>query len=218
MELTWELKRALPKAAIFVSQDIEELVKCQCMLLYLNSNTWTRGIASSKLAEEVTMAMERDIPRILAHEFPSWVDEHMHSPPRDACPFGDFFVDTPLELIKAGLYKQVATALKPGRWRKAALIHLAGKFGLREKLSKPAFEKDSTFDKAGMMQGETRSSLPSFRMSSALSSYFKPLQAVIYPSAKVGVLAHSEELAAVETQVEHQHTQVQSAAPVSSNP
>jgi hypothetical protein len=53
---------------LFVTTDIDCLIKCDHLLLYLTSQTWTRGDASKALAEEVQQAMDLGVHVLLAHE------------------------------------------------------------------------------------------------------------------------------------------------------
>jgi hypothetical protein len=47
---------------------LTNLSECDHMLLYLNSQTWTRGLESDTLANEVTEAMDLGVHLLLAHE------------------------------------------------------------------------------------------------------------------------------------------------------
>lgn len=53
---------------LFVTASADGLLECDNMLLYLTSQTWTRGEASEALAEEVRRAMGLGVHLLLAHE------------------------------------------------------------------------------------------------------------------------------------------------------
>ena len=69
-----------------VSQSIEDLNKCQHMLVYLTNETW-RGEDSAQFAAEVEQAMDEAVHLLLAHEMPGLQEEERH-----AVDFGDFFI------------------------------------------------------------------------------------------------------------------------------
>jgi hypothetical protein len=78
---------------------------------------------------------------LLVHEYPSLVDDTLA---RGACDFDIFFDVTSEPLVAAGIYHEIATALKAGRWRRAGLVLLAGKIaevqGEASTLDEPLFE------------------------------------------------------------------------------
>jgi len=65
------------------------------------------------------------MPLLLAHEMPGVVANEA----RHAVDFGAFFSSedgtTPQELLRAGIYNQIAIALKGGPWRRASLVVIA---------------------------------------------------------------------------------------------
>ena len=92
------------------------------MLVYLTEETWTGGERSVWLAAEVKDAMSRGVPLLLAHEMPGVGQEGRHP-----AEFGAFFKShtTPAELVRAGIYHKVATALKGGAWRAVSTAMVA---------------------------------------------------------------------------------------------
>ena len=114
-----------------VSQMLDDLHSCAKMLIYLTDRTWTSGETSSAFAEEVAQAMDSDIPILLAHEMPGEQQEG-----RNATEFKNFFVcdegTTPAPLLKRGIYKTIAVALKGGEWRKASMVRLCEGLGAVE--------------------------------------------------------------------------------------
>ena len=96
--------------------------ECEQMLVYLTAETWTGGERSVRLAAEVKDAMSRGVPLLLAHEMPGVGQEGRHP-----AEFGAFFKShtTPAELVRAGIYHKVATALKGGAWRAVSTAMVA---------------------------------------------------------------------------------------------
>ena len=94
------------------------------MLLYLTRGTWTRGEASSRLGDQVLMAMEMGIHVLLAHEMPCMTGKEDQL----GCNFSDFFEHpegaTPTELLNLGVYAGIALPLKSGAWRETSMALL----------------------------------------------------------------------------------------------
>ena len=88
------------------------------MLLYLTSETWTRGIESPLLAAEVLKAMDLGVHILLAHEMPGVGGQAA----RHAVDFPSFFSTTPQELLRRGLYSHMAVPLKGGVWREVSAL------------------------------------------------------------------------------------------------
>ena len=90
-----------------ITQQPSELRLCDYMLVYLTANTWQSGAASVELAAEVAAALQSGVALLLAHEMPGEGQDARH-----AAEFSDFFQcdrgATPPQLIRAGIYKQVA--------------------------------------------------------------------------------------------------------------
>jgi hypothetical protein len=112
------------------TDQLDALVGCEHFLLHLTSTTWTSGEVSAQFAREVCEAHRLGVHLLLAHEFPSMLD-NADTSQRGACAFNDFWNDgwTPKYLLKgdANVYKQIAIALKPGEWRKAGLVTVLDK-------------------------------------------------------------------------------------------
>jgi hypothetical protein len=112
------------------TDQLDALVGCEHFLLHLTSTTWTSGEVSAQFAREVCEAHRLGVHLLLAHEFPSMLD-NADTSQRGACAFNDFWNDgwTPKYLLKgdANVYKQIAIALKPGEWRTAGLVTVLDK-------------------------------------------------------------------------------------------
>jgi len=109
--------------ALVVTSNASQMQLCECMLVYLNSKTWSSGSLSSDLAIEVEAAMKRKVRLLLAHEMPGG----FHQAERFGCAFEEMFArenGTPAHLIKAGIYAQIAVPLKGQAFRKVSLVLL----------------------------------------------------------------------------------------------
>jgi len=113
-----------------MTTNVERLAECDHLLLYLTLQTWTRGEESEALGKEVERAMDLGVHVLLTHEMPGAGGQEA----RFGCEFGSFFscVDgaTPGELLKRGIYSEIAVALKGGPWREASMAMLAMALGL----------------------------------------------------------------------------------------
>jgi len=109
-----------------------QMAMCDHMLLYLTSETWTRGEESAKLGEEIGKAMDLSVDVLLAHEMPGVGGQEK----RFGCEFGSFFScpdgATPSELLQRGIYSSIAVPLKGGPWRDASMALMAGALGMSE--------------------------------------------------------------------------------------
>ena len=136
------------------TSDLNELDRCDHFLLYLTSRTWTSGGASAAFAREVRHAQRLGVHVLLAHEYPSVIEDDSI---RDACPFNDFWAadSTPEDLLNENnVYLEIAIALKPGHWRKAGLATLARKMVASRQHSRarvrhmPQSDRDSASEKS----------------------------------------------------------------------
>ena len=125
LELVREVEAAL-RITLAVITDADELGSCHNMLVYLNGQTWTSGEVSDALAADVQRAMNANVPLLLAHEMPSAVEAVAA---RHSIEFGSFFGSTPDELIRRGIYDNVATTLKGGEWRRTSMVMVAKNLG-----------------------------------------------------------------------------------------
>ena len=112
-----------------VTTDVGQLQQCAHMMLFLTDRTWTRGEeASDALTGELLRAIELQVHVLLAHEMPG-VEKGRH-----ACEFGTFFThpdgSTPSELLKRGIYSEIAVPLKGGPWRETSMVLLGIAIGL----------------------------------------------------------------------------------------
>lgn len=117
---------------LFVTTNVNHLEECDHLLLFLTSQTWTRGDASEALADEIRRAMDLNVHVLLTHEMPGTGGQEA----RFGCEFGSFFGATPSDLLKRGVYSEVAVALKGGPWREASMMMLAMAFGLTKEEAK----------------------------------------------------------------------------------
>ena len=118
----WLTKRPEKSLApLQVTSDLAMLHRCTAMLLYLNGLTWTSSTRNA-LAHEIARAMSLGIPILLAHEMPGLGREEE----RHGIAFGSFFDSsaTPIELIKAGIYANIAVPLKGGPWRDTSMVEV----------------------------------------------------------------------------------------------
>ena len=110
---------------IKVSEDFNQLAKCERMICYLTSKTWTSGEVSKAFAWEVQQAMGAGVSLLLVHEMPGVGGQAA----RHACEFGTFFAcddgATPAKLLRGGIYDRIATPLKGGEWRKTSMVMVA---------------------------------------------------------------------------------------------
>ena len=119
-----------------VCTDFEAAGKCEAMLLYLNALTWTNGLRTAALANEIAQAMSQGMPILLAHEMPGLGGQDE----RHGVAFGSFFDSsaTPMALIKAGIYGTIAVALKGGPWRDASMVEMVKAIGKLAEWGEPA--------------------------------------------------------------------------------
>jgi hypothetical protein len=106
---------------IEVTEDVNELPVCECMLVYLTGHTWTSGSRSTQLQQEVQYAMRLGVRLQLAHEMVGFGGQEA----RSGCEFQSFFSTTPQELLRGGIYNMIAVALKGGAWREVSMVLLA---------------------------------------------------------------------------------------------
>lgn len=124
-----------------LTQEFAQLRDCDFMLVYLTARTWTSGRVSASFGEEVIEAMDSGVQLLLAHEMPGVGGQEA----RDGVEFGTFFScdegATPDQLLRAGIYEQIAVALKGGAWREASTVMLARTIAAykEEELSHPFY-------------------------------------------------------------------------------
>ena len=104
-----------------------QMRKCKCMLVLLDSRTWTSGSESvRRLVEQIEAAMRTGMAICCAHEFPSVVGPHRHACDFD-CMFGPGWTPHHLKDGETNLYREIAIPLKGREWRKPGLVGLAKK-------------------------------------------------------------------------------------------
>ena len=143
-ELMTEVQQARSPAlnSLVVTSNINQLALSECMLVYLNSKTWSSGSISSDLAVEIEGAMTRKVRLLLAHEMTGGI----HQAERFGCLFEQMFArenGTPAHLIKAGIYAQIAVPLKGQEFRKVSMVLLQHSL-----LEEPAMLKVDDYIKA----------------------------------------------------------------------
>ena len=106
------------------SRPSHSITLCEHMVVYLTGQTWTRADGSELFATEVRRAMGEGVHLLLVHEMPGFGRQVE----RLGVDFGSFFASpdgaTPLDLIKAGIYGQIAIPLKGGAWRDTSMVML----------------------------------------------------------------------------------------------
>ena len=135
---------------LYATNDPDHLEECGHMLLYLHSQTWTRGDdVSSALAEHVAKAMDLGVHVLLAHEM-NGAGQAMRFP----CAFASFFScpdgATPADLLKRGVYAEVAVALKGSEWRKASMRLLSMALAMGKE------ETEAALEAGGLLGNTTR--------------------------------------------------------------
>jgi hypothetical protein len=131
-----ELRATRGLTALQWTSRLEELLRCEAMLVYLTAATWTRGEASDAFAREVESGMRGGMRLVLAHEMPGIGQEG-----RDAMPFERLFdaSQTPAVLKNdLRIYSEVAVPLKGAAWRETSMALLATKVGECETSSSAA--------------------------------------------------------------------------------
>jgi hypothetical protein len=68
VDLAFAESRKSRKHVLIMTTNADCLSTCDHMLLYLTSQTWTRGAPSAALADEVGLAMDQGVHMLLAHE------------------------------------------------------------------------------------------------------------------------------------------------------
>ena len=151
---------------LLLTSDVAKFDACDHMLLYLTSQTWTRGEASEALGKELMQAMDLGVNVLLAHEMPGVGGQEA----RFGCEFGTFFScadgATPGELLKRGVYSSIAVPLKGGEWRKASMVQLAMALGMSKEDIELAKEGGDVLG----LEAEVSTIRASFRLSKSLLS------------------------------------------------
>jgi len=115
---------------LHVTHNADQLCSSDHMLLYLTAQTWTRPFESTALRDELLLALELGVHVQLAHEMPGAGGQEE----RFGCEFGDFFGHpdgaTPANLLKRGIYSEIAVPLKGGPWREASMVLMGMALGM----------------------------------------------------------------------------------------
>jgi hypothetical protein len=106
-----------------ISEEPDMMNQCDHFLLYLHGETWRCGPGRDTLVNEVEYAIRNGIHLLLAHEMPGLGQET-----RQPVEFASFFEydhdTTPPQLLRAGIYGQVAVPLKGGSLRPVSMALL----------------------------------------------------------------------------------------------
>jgi hypothetical protein len=65
---------------LFATTNLDQIGECDHMLVYLNQETWTRGDLSTELADEIRIAMDKNVHLLLTHESKQAPRQHTSSP------------------------------------------------------------------------------------------------------------------------------------------
>jgi len=153
---------------LYVTSDVAKMQACEHVLIYLTSQTWTRGELSEQLGAEINQAMDLELSIKLAHEMPGLGGQHS----RHGCEFGTFFASpngaTPPQLLQRGIYSEIAVPLKGGAWREASLVLLGAAIGLTKEEEEAAAEGDDVLGLAS--ETSTSLKIKSFARGLRLSS------------------------------------------------
>jgi len=140
MQLELAAHSAKTTDALHVTAEAAKLSECDHMLLYLTSQTWTRGEASAALGRELMKAMDLGVNVLLVHEMPGAGGQEA----RFGCEFSSFFAcadgTTPAELLTRGIYSSIAVPLKGGPWREASMKLLGMALGMSKEEAEDAKE------------------------------------------------------------------------------
>ena len=98
------------KHELHITTNFDDLHRCDHMLLYLNSKTWSSGNVSTTFVAEVMKALGDGVSLVLAHEPPTLDDEIQHK--KHGCEFSTFFKTTPRGLLNLNVYGKVAVPLR----------------------------------------------------------------------------------------------------------
>ena len=109
---------------LMATDDVDHVHLCEQALLLLDSRTWTSGLHSKSLAGEIQKALENGVHMLLVHERESFINMEGRFGTR----FESFITcaqgATPVNLLKRGIYKNVACPMMGGAHRKSSLVML----------------------------------------------------------------------------------------------
>lgn len=106
--------------ALQITTDLAQLGQCRHALVYLHARTWSHESAEL-FEDEVFEAQQLGVHLLLAHEA---LGVEGSAPPRHACEFDKFFDVTSAQLLKAGIYSEMAIPLKQMPCRAASMVML----------------------------------------------------------------------------------------------
>lgn len=213
----WSVKTSTVRSDLHdlhITSDVTELRNCDCMLVYLNALTWTRGDEESEqFGNEVHRAMDSGVHLVLAHEMMGVGQDDRHP-----CEFDAFFGcdrgTTPPELLHRGIYRDIATPLKGRVWRRASMAMLLEAIAARDGIQTEEGEKVEP------SQDEQRSSHREATWSSRRTSSRRKSKSwpSVVPDPALGVLRwflgedYPADAAAIEMTVESDQAELRSAS------
>ena len=113
-----------------VTNEPDDLIRCERMLLYLNGQTWATSGAhalpgsAAALGKQIRRAMTLGVPLLLVHERPSL----NQASERFAVPFESFLSEpsgaTPQSLVRHGIYREIACPMMGGSHRLVSFFML----------------------------------------------------------------------------------------------
>ena len=178
---------------LFLAADAANLVNCDHMLLYLTGQTWTCGEASAALGAELLKAMDLGIHVMLVHEMAGGGGQDA----RFGCEFSTFFGHpdgaTPAELLKCGIYSEIAVPLKGGAWREASMVLMGMALGMSKDDTALAQEGDDVLGLEEATVERISSSVLNFmRRSSLIQRSTQRMSTVTSQRVQVSVVAGPE--------------------------
>eukprot|EP00967_Tisochrysis_lutea_P123974 scaffold206918_cov31-Tisochrysis_lutea.AAC.1 len=103
------------------------------MLLYLNEKTFAEDSCGDALADDVRDAMAAGVQMLIVHE---------REPDRGALPFDHFYHVTPEDLVRRGLYRELATPWYPGRHARVSRAVAASAMGASRTVRRAVRERE----------------------------------------------------------------------------
>ena len=156
--------KAKTASTLCLATEMASMPRCDHMLLYLTSQTWTRPSESAHLASEVIEAMDRGVHVLLVHEMTGVGQEA-----RFGCEFISFFAcasgATPPELLSRGIYSSIAVPLKGGPWRETSMMLLGIALGMMKEHANHAEEGHDVLG----ISADSKRLAPSLRGMSSMS-------------------------------------------------
>jgi len=103
------------------------------MLLYLNEKTFAEDSCGDALADDIRDALAAGVQMLVVHE---------REPDRGALPFDHFYHVTPEDLVRRGLYRELATPWYPGRHARVSRAVAASAMGASRTVRRAVRERE----------------------------------------------------------------------------